>query len=176
MMLPTIDTNGFHVGFISESAVNAANSDRVVQNPIPSQELTGGLRWRWVNDSWTQAEDRRGLSWYNPSNTDDVFEAIRFDDTPPAGWILWEPGKNKVAGQQELTNKKWEEVRRARNALLSETDWVAIKSGETGTPVPVAWLEYRQALRDITNQPDPFQIVWPTRPDSAFGVLAQGVL
>ena len=26
------------------------------------------------------------------------------------------------------------------------------------------WQAYRQALRDITEQPDPFNIVWPETP------------
>ena len=33
-----------------------------------------------------------------------------------------------------------------------------------GTAVPQPWLDYRQALRDITKQPDPMNIDWPTPP------------
>jgi len=72
------------------------------------------------------------------------------------------------------TNKNWEDtrtnetewarVRSQRFKLLAETDWVTVKSFETGNPIPTQWLTYRQALRDITNQTDPFNIVWPLLP------------
>jgi len=42
-------------------------------------------------------------------------------------------------------------LRRGRNALLSQTDYIVIKAKETGTTIPTAWKTYRQALRDITE-------------------------
>lgn len=59
---------------------------------------------------------------------------------------------------------RWVEVRRERDALLAESDWVAARALETGQPVPAHWAEYRQALRDITMQPNPFLLEWPTKP------------
>jgi hypothetical protein len=54
-------------------------------------------------------------------------------------------------------------VRSQRNALLSASDWTQLPD------VPLAtketWAAYRQALRDITDQSDPFNIVWPVQPD-----------
>jgi hypothetical protein len=44
---------------------------------------------------------------------------------------------------------------------LAETDWVTARAYEKGEPVPQNYAVYRQALRDITNQPDPFNITWP---------------
>jgi hypothetical protein len=60
--------------------------------------------------------------------------------------------------------REWVSVRAKRDSLLTESDWVAARSVETGTPVPADWLAYRQALRDITTQRNPFQVVWPTKP------------
>lgn len=58
-----------------------------------------------------------------------------------------------------------DEARALRNNLLSETDWVVTKSLESGVAVPEEWVTYRQALRDITDQPDfPDNVVWPTQP------------
>lgn len=72
------------------------------------------------------------------------------------------------------TNKQWEDprtaatewplVRATRDALLADTDWVVTKALELGTPVPDAWKTYRQALRNVTAQPDPFNLVWPVMP------------
>lgn len=50
-------------------------------------------------------------------------------------------------------------TRAKRDALMAESDWVSLRAMETGEPVPKAWLEYRQALRDITETG-----VWPTKP------------
>jgi len=58
------------------------------------------------------------------------------------------------------------EVRRTRTKLLSDTDWVVTKSLETGDDVPQAWREYRQALREITEQEGfPLEVNWPTEPE-----------
>lgn len=52
-----------------------------------------------------------------------------------------------------------------RNTLLDESDWIVVMSTEKGQPIPEAWKIYRQALRDITNQPGyPNTITWPQKP------------
>lgn len=58
----------------------------------------------------------------------------------------------------------WIEVRNRRDQLLASTDWVTLRAQEQGAPVPAEWLAYRQALRDITLQPDAAAIVWPVLP------------
>lgn len=52
-------------------------------------------------------------------------------------------------------------ARRKRDALLAASDWVVTRAFETGTSVPAEWAEYRQALRDITEQAE---IIWPEKP------------
>ena len=57
------------------------------------------------------------------------------------------------------------QARKQRDALLAKTDWVVIKSLEQGQEIPAEWKDYRQALRDITLQPEfPAQITWPQPP------------
>ena len=58
------------------------------------------------------------------------------------------------------TNEKWESIRTVRNELLSESDWRA----SSDLTLSDAWKNYRQSLRDITNQSDPYNITWPTEP------------
>lgn len=60
---------------------------------------------------------------------------------------------------------QWAQVKIARAQFLEATDWVVIRAQDTGKPVPPEWQAYRQALRDITEQTDPFNIIWPVRPD-----------
>jgi hypothetical protein len=56
-----------------------------------------------------------------------------------------------------------EEIRQTRNELLVETDWratVDYPNLDQG-----AWLEYRQALRDIPQDyPEMVAVVFPTKP------------
>jgi hypothetical protein len=61
--------------------------------------------------------------------------------------------------------QKWQQIREQRDKLLAETDWMVIKAQESGTDVPEAWKQYRQALRDITLQTDPDNITWPQKPE-----------
>ena len=63
-----------------------------------------------------------------------------------------------------LNTAKWNEIRFARNELLKQTDWRAIRASETGVAMSTEWLDYRKALRDITTQESPFSITWPTEP------------
>lgn len=57
---------------------------------------------------------------------------------------------------------EWPLVRAERNRLLSACDWTQLP--DVPLPTREAWAAYRQALRDVTSQPDPFNIVWPTPP------------
>jgi hypothetical protein len=62
---------------------------------------------------------------------------------------------------EEVTEDRWNYVRKKRDKLLSETDYLALQDTETLTE---EWTIYRQSLRDITNQSDPFNVNWPTKP------------
>jgi len=52
-------------------------------------------------------------------------------------------------------------IRKRRNKLLAETDWWAVQD----RTMPQAEVDYRQALRDITDQESfPDGVDWPTKP------------
>jgi len=57
---------------------------------------------------------------------------------------------------------KWTEVRELRSQLLTECDWTQL--ADIPTETKAAWTEYRQSLRDITSQSNPFSINWPVKP------------
>ncbi|WP_417585154.1 phage tail assembly chaperone [Pelagibacterium sp.] len=60
----------------------------------------------------------------------------------------------------------WLWLRSARNQRLTASDWVILRNLETSEPVPQAWLDYRQALRDLPdNTIDPVDPDWPEVPD-----------
>jgi hypothetical protein len=53
---------------------------------------------------------------------------------------------------------QWNVVRAERNKLLADCDWTQLPDASADA---AAWATYRQALRDITSQANPFNIVWP---------------
>jgi hypothetical protein len=56
----------------------------------------------------------------------------------------------------------WPTIRARRDALLVQSDWTQLPDVPLATKE--AWATYRQQLRDITLQPDPHNISWPTPP------------
>jgi len=79
-----------------------------------------------------------------------------------------EDGGIHTAAEQELAYKahkdseQWSSVRTDRNSKLAECDWTQLSDA----PVDAAdWATYRQELRDITGQADPFNITWPEKPE-----------
>lgn len=57
------------------------------------------------------------------------------------------------------------ELRVERNKLLLQTDWTQMPDAPLTAEQKTEFAEYRQALRDITNNLDnPDEVVWPTKP------------
>ena len=110
---------------------------------------------------------------------------------PGAEWILrgddlsgleWSDSVQTKPTETEINNKISELdaaeamklLREERNVLLSETDWMVIKSQETGVAMSNAWKTYRQALRDLPASSTPTldanyeldlsSVTWPTEP------------
>jgi hypothetical protein len=55
-----------------------------------------------------------------------------------------------------------EQVRSQRNRLLAESDWTQMPDAPVDRS---AWAVYRQALREVPQQPGfPFDVVWPEAP------------
>ena len=120
----------------------------------------------------------------------DIPEALQ-DLKPGAQWALrgddlsgleWSDSVQTKPTETEINNKISELdaaeamklLREERNVLLSETDWMVIKSQETGVAIPDAWKTYRQALRDLPASSTPTldanyeldlsSVTWPTEP------------
>lgn len=73
-------------------------------------------------------------------------------------WIVNDAPEEVIAARIAF---QWESIRGRRKVQLMASDWTQLPDA----PVDAAiWVEYRQALRDITDQEDPFNIVWPSEP------------
>jgi len=70
----------------------------------------------------------------------------------------------ELAWTNDAPNRRMAELRRQRDALLVETDWMA----NSDVTMSDAWKTYRQALRDITSQTPTddalSNITFPTKP------------
>jgi len=53
-----------------------------------------------------------------------------------------------TAWEKDAPNRRMTELRRQRDMILAETDWMA----NSDVTMSDAWKTYRQALRDITSQ------------------------
>jgi hypothetical protein len=73
-------------------------------------------------------------------------------------WTVTDRTAEEVA---QIEADQWANVRIERNTKLAACDWTQLPDAPIDRQV---WAIYRQALRDITDQADPFSIVWPPEP------------
>lgn len=79
-------------------------------------------------------------------------------------WIVEDASQDEI---DERVLAESEKVRKERNALIAETDWIVTKNLELNQNVPGRWEVYRQDLRDIPSQLGfPWNVVWPIKPVS----------
>lgn len=114
---------------------------------------------------------------YNPEilSTDSV--GILLDSKFSSGWVIeghhcslpQSPSEHHLfdyATKQwvdpRTPDAEWKLIRAERDRRLLACDWTQLPDVPLATKE--AWASYRQALRDITGQPDPFNIVWPAAP------------
>ena len=66
---------------------------------------------------------------------------------------------------QETIRLEWDNVRYKRQDLLQKSDWTQYQDSPITGSKLVEWQTYRQSLRDVTNQENPFNVIWPTKPE-----------
>ena len=123
----------------------------------PKPEVTG----------YTQAI-RNGVTQDANGNWVQAWSVVdMFADTTEDG-VTTTKAEHEAAYQADLDAKAAAAVRTQRDKLLAESDWVTVKAVDQnaadnlGIQVPQVWLDYRQALRDITTQDGfPHNVIWP---------------
>ena len=102
-------------------------------------------------------------SGYDSDDSKDVTEV-----TPTLSGSVYIQTYTISDADTETINKrreiKWSEVRSGRDSLLSESDWTQFNDSPISGSALTDWQTYRQSLRDITNQSDPYDITWPNIP------------
>ena len=74
-------------------------------------------------------------------------------------WIQTDASQSDIDYRLE---NQWFIVREIRNELLAECDWTQL--ADIPSETRELWQTYRQTLRDITSQSNPFSINWPVKP------------
>jgi hypothetical protein len=151
------------------------------ESPVGVHEVppdsVGRLHPKWNGSAWELAVDYRGTNWFN-SNTKKYDVSVQPDDERSSPWVEVIGGEitssfppadgayvfDYVAKEWIPDNDTQEaKVREKRNQLLLASDWTQL--ADIPAETKALWEPYRQALRDVTDQPGyPYNIVWPTPP------------
>jgi hypothetical protein len=103
-------------------------------------------------------------SEYDDDYTKDVSEV-----TPVLSGSIYVQTYQIVDADETTLNKrkeiKWDEIRVQRNTLLTNSDWTQFQDSPITGSKLTEWQTYRQSLRDITAQENPYNISWPIKPE-----------
>ena len=129
--------------------------------------LLDSLQIQYVYDTPEPSQSSYGGEWGSPQVTVHVavpesldpqcIMAVRDSET---GEITLVSDPTKV---QARLDTQWTQVRAQQRQKLYESDWTCSVT-DYEVPNKSEWVQYRQALRDVTLQSDPFEIVWPVVP------------
>lgn len=97
--------------------------------------------------------DYNGIQLVNGIWTETWVEVPRYDDT-----IL------QAEWEAECLQIQWDVIRSERNRLLVNSDYTQLADTPITTQCKTNFATYRQQLRNITTQTDPYNIVWPILP------------
>lgn len=104
-----------------------------------------------------------------PTNIDDDYSKNIIEDTPiKSGSVYVQTWLITSASAEEISQRKeeeWDIIREKRNNLLNGCDWTQFQDTPISGSKLTEWQTYRQSLRDITNQSNPFEVSWPTKPE-----------
>lgn len=100
--------------------------------------------------------------YYDPATqTREHGDAVLVDGVWTQNYVVSELDPEVSAAKIEA---QWAVVRTERNKLIANTDWTQLPDAALSNTQTAQWALYRQALRDITTQSDPFNINWPVSP------------
>ena len=150
------------------------------------------MRYVYVENGIVASENRYlPMNWNNISN----FNSLDADSLKQFGWYPYRfieatiPSDYTIDGsyyeitddevleiqttrpltdeeQQTIIDSQWANIRSRRNIELNESDWTHISDSPLTVEKKEEFKVYRQSLRDITTQLNPFSIEWPTPPEA----------
>ena len=99
-----------------------------------------------------------GFGIYGSVETEsDYTDNVKYNDSSKKPtWSEVQSGQNP---------EQWVEVRAQRKGKLVGCDWTVLPDVPMDASKRTEWETYRQELRDVTDQSDPFNITWPMPPE-----------
>jgi hypothetical protein len=76
-------------------------------------------------------------------------------------WNITDATEEEILAKIE---ENWVDIRILRDTLLSQSDWTQFQDSPLTDTTLTEWQSYRQSLRDVTSQPNPFNLIWPSKP------------
>ena len=103
------------------------------------------------------------------SNTFEVHSDLKWVDCDDSVKVNWTYNGSTFADYDtrttaQKTAAEWDLVRVNRTNLLKESDWTQGADSPLTDSKKAEWVTYRQSLRNIPTQSDPYNITWPTKP------------
>jgi hypothetical protein len=143
---------------IIDETINYPYSISQLRNAYPNvslpAELTDSILTDWdmyvVTPTPMPNDYTKNITEGTPILTDSVYYQ---------NWIQTDASQSEIDYRLE---NQWFIVREMRNELLAECDWTQLSDIPQTTKD--LWSTYRQELREITNQSNPFNIEWPVKP------------
>ena len=105
--------------------------------------------------------DENGISFFL-SNCPDTTTINEVEGLSVLTQAEWDAEIAAYDARQE--GKRWNSVRKYRDELLAQTDWIVIKAQEQGTNLSTAFKDWRQSLRDLPEAAI-FPIALPEAPE-----------
>ena len=143
---------------IIDETINYPYSISQLRNAYPNvslpAELTDSILIDWgmymVTPNPMPNDYTKNITEGTPVLTDGVYYQ---------NWIQTDASQSEIDYRLE---NQWFVVRENRNQLLAECDWTQLS--DIPQTIKDLWSTYRQELREITNQSNPFNIEWPVKP------------
>jgi hypothetical protein len=143
-------------------------NNKIIGNPSPLPTIWANISNFHVLDSETVKQ----YGWYPYRfvtaniNGNQVYDGsdIVIEETEV---VEYQKVRNKTEEEiQNNINVQWNSIRNIRNEKLLESDWTQLPDSPLTNQKQTEWQIYRQYLRDITTQLNPFSIEWPTPPEA----------
>ncbi len=170
-----------------ELVVNPDNSNNlIIQDRIitdeqyreVTQDEVRMIRLGLLQESdWTQSEDspltaEKKAEWLTYRQALRDLPSTQFTHLDQVTWPEYGKTLKEFLGMTDseaeaaVLEGNWNAVRLERDLLLSECDWT--QGSDVPDSIKLNWQSYRQSLRDITNQSDPLNVTWPSKPGQPF--------
>ena len=112
-------------------------------------------------DNWYICEDETETPSFDPTKKKVSFERALAGKKVKGSYVLIDLSNEEKA---EVIANQWSLVKYHRNNTMNATDYLVLPDvfASFSESDRAKIVSYRQALRDLTDQEDPFNITWPT--------------